>query len=130
MRHQLAQIAWDGSQKLPIRILGTVNDALGDHRTLSRLVLPIAAWLHFVRAKACTNTPIVDPLGEQLAARGRNAAGDSGHDLPMFFELPGVFPVSLTRNTTFVRELGGAYDNIARLGPLAAVAQADSGQRE
>jgi fructuronate reductase len=121
MRHQLAQIAWDGSQKLPIRILGTVADALRAHRALARLVLAVAAWMHFIRTRAASATPIVDPLREQLAACGQSATGDSRHDLPMFLNLPGVFPDGLARNAEFVQALGGAYDVIARRGPLAAV---------
>jgi len=122
MRHQLAQIAWDGSQKLPIRILGTVADALRAHRSLARLALAVAAWMHFIRTRAAAATPIVDPLREQLAACGQSATGDSRHDLPMFLNLPGVFPDGLARNADFIQALGGAYDIIARHGPLAAVA--------
>ena len=126
IRHHLAQIAWDGSQKLPIRILGTIVDAIRAHRPLARLALPIAAWMHFIRRQAAAATPIVDPLHEQLAACGQSATGDSRHDLPMFLNLPGVFPASLARNAEFVYALGGAYDVIARRGPLAAVAQSDA----
>jgi fructuronate reductase len=121
MRHQLAQIAWDGSQKLPIRILGTVGDAIRARRPLGRLNVPIAAWMHFIRIRAATNTPIVDPLHEQLTALGRSATGDSQHDLPLFLALPGVFTADLTSNTEFHQRLGAAYDLIARRGPLAAV---------
>jgi fructuronate reductase len=128
IEHQLAQIAWDGSQKLPIRLFGTVVDAIRAHRPLTRLALPVAAWLHFIRAKAVTATPIVDPLGDQLAARGRCATGDSRHDLPVFFDLPGVFPSTLTQDAGFVNALGSAYDHITRRGALAAVAGADSRQ--
>jgi fructuronate reductase len=128
IEHQLAQIAWDGSQKLPIRLLGTMVDAIRARRPLTRLALPIAAWLHFIRAKAATATPIVDPLGDQLAARGRRTTGDSRHDLPVFFDLPGVFPGTLTRDAGFVKALGSAYDHITRLGALAAVASSESRQ--
>ena len=124
MRHQLAQIAWDGSQKLPIRILGTVTDAIRDQRPLARLSLAIAAWMHFIRARAAAATPIVDPLAEQLAACGARATGDSKHDLPMFLNLPGVFPAGLAGNTEFLQALAGAYDTIAARGALAAVAAA------
>ena len=130
MQHHLAQIAWDGSQKLPIRLLGTMADAIRAHRPLTRLALPIAAWMHFIRAKAATSTPIVDPLGDQLAARGRRTTGDSRHDLPMFFDLPGVFPATLTHDAGFVKALGGAYDLIALRGALAAVASSDSRQEQ
>jgi fructuronate reductase len=122
MRHQLEQIACDGSQKLPIRILGTVADAIRAHHPLARLALPIAAWMHFIRSRVATATPIIDPLGEQLAACGQRTTGDSRPDLPMFLNLPGVFSASLARNAEFVQALGGAYDIMARRGPLAAVA--------
>ena len=122
IRHQLAQIAWDGSQKLPIRILGTLADALRAGRPLTRLVLPIAGWMHFVRAQATNTKPIVDPLSEQLTVCGKRATGESRHDLAMFLDLPGVFAANLVGNTEFVRTLGGAYDLIAQRGPLAAVA--------
>jgi fructuronate reductase len=122
IRHQLAQIAWDGSQKLPIRLLGTTADAIRAPRPLARLVLAVAAWMHFIRSSVALGKPIVDPLCDQLAACGQRATGDSGHDLPMFLSLPGVFSASLSRNAEFVRALGGAYDLIAARGPLAAAA--------
>lgn len=127
IRHQLAQIAWDGSQKLPIRILGTIADAIRDQRPLARLAVGIAAWMHFIRSRAATATPIVDPLREELAACGQGATGDSRHDLPIFLGLSGVFPAVLARNAQFVQALGKAYDLIARRGPLAAAALPDAG---
>jgi hypothetical protein len=77
--------------------------------------------MHFIRRQTANATPIVDPLREQLVACGQRATGESRHDLPMFFDLPGVFPASLARNAEFVYALSGAYDLIARRGPLAAV---------
>lgn len=127
IRHQLAQIAWDGSQKLPIRILGTVSDALRAQRPLARLALAVAAWMQFIRSRVATATPIIDPLGEQLAECGRHATGNSARDLPMFLNLPGVFPAALARNADFVQPLGRAYDLLARRGALGSVALIESG---
>jgi len=127
MRHQLAQIAWDGSQKLPIRILGTVTDALRAGRPLTRLTIPIAAWMHFVRARSRDGIEIVDPLASQLAALGRQATGEASHDLPMFFALPGVFAPALVREPRFTRALSEAYGTITAQGTLAAVAAATVG---
>jgi fructuronate reductase len=125
MRHQLAQIAWDGSQKLPIRLLGTVADAIRAQRPLQRLALPVAAWMSFVRARAASNTPIVDPLAEQLATCGRRTTGNSRHDLPLYLALPGVFSADLAADAGFVRALGNAYDLITRSGPLEAIKTID-----
>jgi fructuronate reductase len=121
MRHRLAQIAWDGSQKLPIRILGTIADALQAGRSLERLTVPIAAWMQFVRARARDGVEIVDPLAAQLAGLGRQATGNANHDLPLFFALPGVFPATLVQEPLFTRTLGQTYQALAAQGSLASV---------
>jgi fructuronate reductase len=124
MRHLLAQIAWDGSQKLPIRILGTITDALRAGRSLARLTVPIAAWMQFVRARARDGVEIVDPLAVQLAALGGDLTGDANHDLPLFFALPGVFPAALAREPLFTRALGESYEALGTQGSLASVTAA------
>ena len=123
MRHQLAQIAWDGSQKLPIRILGTMDYALRERRPLGRLAVPIAAWMHFIRAQAAAGAPIVDPLRERLTACGQAATGDPRHDLALFLALPAVFPADLAQSTPFVRAVGKAYERIGAGGVLAALSR-------
>jgi fructuronate reductase len=122
MRHQLAQIAWDGSQKLPIRILGTIADALHAGRPLARPMLSIAGWMHFIRSRVLGGVAIVDPLAAELTVLGREVTGDASHDLPLFFALPGVFPAALARAPAFAGPLREAYDAIAARGALAAVA--------
>jgi fructuronate reductase len=129
MRHQLAQIAWDGSQKLPIRILGTVADALRAGHPLARLAVPVAAWMHFVRLRARQEVAIVDPLAAPLAALGRQLTGEAAHDLPPFLALPGVFPAALAQEPRFRRAVGDAYDLITARGALAAVAAAAGPER-
>ena len=127
MRHQLAQIAWDGSQKLPIRILGTVADAVRAQRPLARLTVPLAAWMHFIRARTGAGIAIVDPLSDLLVDCGRRATGKAHTDLPLFLALPGVFPVSLVNHPGFIQALSGAYDLIATRGPLMALAELSAG---
>jgi fructuronate reductase len=78
IRHLLSQIAWDGSQKLPYRLLDTISDALAAGRPIDRLVLPVAAWLRFLDQAARSGRPITDPLAETLIAR----AGDWRSILP------------------------------------------------
>ncbi len=124
MRHQLAQIAWDGSQKLPIRILGTIADALRNGHPVTRLTVPIAAWMQFVRMRARQDIAIVDPLAAQLTPLGLQLTGEAAHDLPLFFTLSGVFPPTLAREPRFARALAEAYGNISAQGALAAAAAA------
>lgn len=46
LAHPTQQIAMDGPQKLPQRLLGSVRDRLAAGAPLPRLALGIAAWLH------------------------------------------------------------------------------------
>lgn len=88
IEHKLAQIAWDGSQKLPYRILDTIRDALAAGRPIDRLAVPIAAWLRFIERAAAAGERITDPLADRLLAAG----GDWRAILAMrkiFGDLPG-----------------------------------------
>lgn len=106
--HRLAQIAWDGSQKIPVRLLGTIADALAAGRPIERLCLPVAGWLHFVRRQAREGVPIVDPLADTLAAIGRETTGEATHDVAAFLAMDSVFGV-LAADTRFREVLARAY---------------------
>ncbi|MBB3343458.1 mannitol dehydrogenase family protein [Luteimonas sp. RC10] len=89
--HRLAQVAWDGSQKLPVRLLGTLRDAQAAGRSIDRLCLPIAAWMHFVRRQAQAGVALVDPMADTLAKIGQEATGDAQGDVARFLALREVF---------------------------------------
>jgi fructuronate reductase len=114
IRHELAQIAWDGSKKLPVRILGTVRDARRLGRPLDRLCLPIAAWMHFVRRRSAAGVPIVDPLAPRLTALARDhTGGDAATDVAAFLELEEVFPGEFAADPGFRDALARAYRRLA-----------------
>jgi fructuronate reductase len=91
LRHLLSQIAWDGSQKLPVRILATVRDDAAAGRPLAGLAVPVAAWMRFVRAMARGGEPLTDPLAGMLAEVGAATTGEGAHDVPTFLALDAVF---------------------------------------
>jgi len=113
IRHPLAQIAWDGSQKLPFRLLGTIRDALRTGRPIERLAVPIAAWLHFVRRRALEDVRVVDPLAERLFEIGSACEGRGASDVPRFLALDSVFPADLAAQPRFSSTLVRAYDDLA-----------------
>ena len=96
--HQLAQIAWDGSQKLPFRLLGTITDALAAGRAVDRLVIPVAAWMLFAARRARGAKPLVDPLADKIA---QVAAAPIGLQPERFLALSTVFPPALAGNARF-----------------------------
>src|SRR4030095_8039517 len=62
--HRLAQIAWDGSQKLPYRLLDTIAEARAAGLPFARLAKSVAAWMRFVQRRTQNAVPIVDPLAD------------------------------------------------------------------
>jgi len=112
IRHLLSQIAWDGSQKLPFRILGTLTEALEAGRSIERLAIPLAAWMRFVALRAKAGEAITDPLAEKLTALGVAATGDAKTDVAAFLALDTVFPAALATNPTFVAALEKAYTDL------------------
>jgi len=112
IRHALAQIAWDGSQKLPFRLLGTIHDSLVVSKPIDRLCVPLAAWMHFVRRAASRGERVTDPLAPQLLEIGTTCEGRSATDLPLFLALEKVFPVAFAADKRFTAALGEAYDRL------------------
>lgn len=113
IRHLLGQIAWDGSQKLPFRILDTIVEALGARRPIERMCVPIAAWFHFVRRKATKGERIVDPMADALSEIGRHCTGNAQHDVDAFLALPRFWPTELTKNEHVRNALIRAYERLA-----------------
>ncbi|MGA9659973.1 MAG: mannitol dehydrogenase family protein [Asticcacaulis sp.] len=108
IKHLLAQIAWDGSQKLPIRILSSLTEAMERGQDISRLCLPLAAWMRFVRQKAVTGEAMTDPLASELIALGKTCTDDVS-DVARFLEMRSIFPAALATDARFVAPLEAAY---------------------
>ena len=119
IRHLLSQIAWDGSQKLPYRILGTIADRLASGAPIDRLALPVAAWMRFVRRRAMDGVKIVDPLADRLAEIGRACTGEAASDVERFLALETVFPQALAADPRFRAALVAGY--AALENPTAAI---------
>lgn len=75
LAHRCAQIAMDGSQKMPQRLLGTLRDRLEAGQPINQLTLAVAAWLHFLRGhdEAGTAYDIDDPEAGALQQVHREA---------------------------------------------------------
>lgn len=98
--HKLSQIAWDGSQKLPYRLLDTAADALAAGRGVERLAVPVAAWMRFVDRQTRAGATIVDPLADRLADAAR-ASGSPAALVDAMLALRQVFPAALAADTRF-----------------------------
>ena len=114
--HKLSQIAWDGSQKLPYRLLDTIADALRADRPVKRLAIPVAAWMLFVERQAHAGIEIVDPLADRFAEIGRGSDPVTG-----LLGIQQIFPDTLARNPAFRGALDQAVSAMRASGPCALI---------
>ena len=68
--HRTQQIAMDGSQKLPQRLLATVRERLAGGGSIAHLALAIAGWIRYASGTDGEGKPIIvaDPLAAKFAA--------------------------------------------------------------
>ena len=67
--HQLTQIASDGSQKLPQRILAPLAERLASGQDVPHLTSIVAAWLHWQWGTTLDGQPVVshEPMAQEFA---------------------------------------------------------------
>ncbi|QJU59775.1 mannitol dehydrogenase family protein [Sphingomonas sp. AP4-R1] len=73
--HKLEQIAMDGSQKLPYRLVDTLIEARKRGMLPERICTALGCWIAFAMQRARAGTTIVDPLGTAIAAAASDGDG-------------------------------------------------------
>ena len=114
------QVAGDGSQKLPIRVLGTVADRLAAGVVPAAATRAVAAWMVFVargRDALGAELPLDDPLAERLR---EVAAGPEVDLVDRMLSLAEVFPAALREHDGFRAAL---RSDAAALLPLTLAAR-------
>lgn len=109
IRHLLAQIAWDGSQKLPMRILPIIENNLANDISIKSLCVAVASWLLFIRKRFIENEELVDPLSHKLFNIAKECNNNAKHDVGLFLNLESVFG-SLANSNVFINSLVEAYE--------------------
>lgn len=123
LNHATRQIAMDGSQKLPQRLLGTVRDRLAAGHPIDCLALAVAAWMRYVGGKdESGNEPaVVDPLAEQFAAVRQRYAGDPRSLAQALLAIRPIFGDELPKNQKFCLRVGEALMRLFSDGVEATV---------
>ncbi|MBP1857574.1 fructuronate reductase [Rhizobium herbae] len=113
LRHRTWQIAMDGSQKLPQRLLATIRDRIAAGAPCDRLVLGVTAWMRYARGVDETGKPIDvrDPLAARIAA-ATQPLDDPDKIVAAFLGLTEVFGEDLRADAHFRARL---VDTLLRL---------------
>jgi fructuronate reductase len=131
IRHRLWQIAMDGSQKLPPRLLSTVRDNLKQGRPFKLVALAVAGWMRYISGtdEAGAAIDVRDPLAIRLRERIDSAGTDPAAQVRALATLEAVFGNDLPGSEAFMAAVTEAFEALRRAGARTAMAiwlEADS----
>jgi fructuronate reductase len=129
--HRTQQIAMDGSQKLPQRLLATARDNLSAVRPMPLLTLAVAGWMRYVagRDEQGRSIKVDDPLAAQFATIAA-AHRDNPRGLASgLFGLRAIFGDDLGRDPRFVEPVTTWLEALHADGAARTVARAVATQK-
>jgi len=123
IEHRTTQVAMDGSQKLPQRLLHTIADRRRQGAEPSLAVLAVAAWMRFVAGTddAGRALPLDDPLAGTIRA-ALPTGGDPARTVTALLGLGTVFPPEFADDAWLVATLTGWLRALGTSGAAAVVA--------
>ena len=123
LNHRTWQIAMDGSQKLPQRLLNTVRDRLGAAMPVDGLCLAIAGWMRYGLGRDEVGKPIdvSDPMAAGFRAIGESAGGRAADIVAGYLGIREVFGTDLPAATRFVAGLEEQLGRLMEHGAIRAV---------
>ncbi len=123
LQHRTRQIAMDGSQKLPQRLLAPIADRLAAGQGIDALALGVAAWMQWQGGldEAGETFTVDDPLANVTAAKlaGTN---DPAARVEALLSIAAIFPPALAADARFRDAVTRHLVRIDRDGALAALA--------
>ncbi len=122
LRHALGQIAMDGSQKLPQRLLAPLRQRLEAGQSASLILLVIAAWILYAAGlgEGAPHT-VDDPLAARFAEIASRESGSAAGLAEGFLGMREIFGADLPESPGFSRQLTNEIAGIMQCGVRARV---------
>lgn len=122
--HRTRQVAMDGTQKIPQRLLRPIAEHRAAGREPVLAVFTVAAWMEYVRrvTEGGYMWSLEDPLADELASAAHAARGSSQRLVAGLLRIRRVFPEDLARDEWFCATLTTLVSDLASRGPVAAAA--------
>jgi len=123
LRHRTWQIAMDGSQKLPQRLLGTARDRLARGLPITRIALGVAAWMRYVTGQDehGREIDVRDPLAPRLRAIANSSGSNPELLAAGLLRVGEVFGGDLAQSEPFRTEITDQLKSLFLHGAIAAV---------
>lgn len=121
--HRTRQIAMDGSQKLPQRLLSSIRDRLNAGLAFPALSLGVAAWMRWQLGidETGQSYPIDDPLASRLKALVREAGSNPTQIVRNLATLSDTFDTDLPSDPRFLTGIEAALAKLLSQGVRKAI---------
>ncbi|MBB3315590.1 fructuronate reductase [Rhizobium sp. BK181] len=110
--HRTYQIAMDGTQKLPQRLLEPATEALADGSKAETYAIAVAAWMRYTLGVDGNGEryELRDPRAAEIAALLADVPRNGGAVSKALFGLPGLFPSALTGNLAWTEDVANKLE--------------------
>ena len=127
--HRTRQIAMDGSQKLPQRLLEPIRDRLRAGGAIDHLCVAVAGWIRYASGRDEHDQPIdvADPLAPRFAAIAAAAGQDPVALAQGFFAISEVFGTDLPVDQRFTVPVTQRLASLLARGSRVTIAQSIAG---
>ncbi len=127
--HRTRQIAMDGSQKLPLRVLPSLRARLRRGESFELLAFAVAAWIRYLdgRSESGAAYAIDDPLTAELERAIAGAGPEPRAVVAALLAVEPVFGRDLAQDPRVGRTIAAQLTRLRALGSLAAAREALAG---
>ncbi|QMV16198.1 mannitol dehydrogenase family protein [Vibrio spartinae] len=124
IKHRTWQIAMDGSQKLPQRLLESATWHIHHNRPFPHIALAVAAWIKYVGAvdEQGQAIDVRDPIADMLYQRFHSSSNEVAR-VQSLLDITSVFGSELPTNYDFVESVIQAYQRLELVGAKQAVSE-------
>ncbi|MBW9052277.1 mannitol dehydrogenase family protein [Rhizobium mesosinicum] len=110
--HRTYQIAMDGTQKLPQRLLEPATEALANGSKAETYAIAVAAWMRYATGidRNGERYELRDPRAGEIAALIADVPRNGAAVSAALFKLPGLFPKALTGNVAWTEDVANKLE--------------------
>jgi fructuronate reductase len=118
--HRTYQIAMDGTQKLPQRLLEPATEALAQGSQAETYAIAVAAWMRYALGtdRKGNSYDLRDPRATEIATLLTGVPRNGGAVSAALFTLPGLFPAALTENLAWTDDVANKLEILIQDGKL------------
>lgn len=111
LKHRTWQIAMDGSQKLPQRLLDSVRERIKNGEPYECLAQGVAGWMRYATGVDLDGNSIDvrDPMRDQLHQIGQEHLSNPGELVEAFTKIEAIFGTDLSQDLGFKQNITKAY---------------------